>query len=64
MDLSIIIPVQRREDDFKLLNQLREKFKSCEIIIVSDENNEFIKSAKIEVEEQTFQIVKTYGFSI
>jgi glycosyltransferase A (GT-A) superfamily protein (DUF2064 family) len=51
MDLSIIIPVQRREDDFKLLKQLREKFKSCEIIIVSDENNEFIKSAKIEVDQ-------------
>jgi glycosyltransferase A (GT-A) superfamily protein (DUF2064 family) len=51
MDLSIIIPVARRENDFKLIKQLREKFKGCEIIIVSDENNEFIKSAKIEVDQ-------------
>ena len=51
MDLSIIIPVQRRENDFKLIKQLREKFKGCEIIIVSDENNEFIKSAKLEVDQ-------------
>jgi glycosyltransferase A (GT-A) superfamily protein (DUF2064 family) len=51
MDLSIIIPVQRRENDFKLIKQLREKFKGCEIIIVSDENNEFIKSAKLQVDQ-------------
>jgi len=51
MDLSIIILVARRENDFKLINQLREKFKGCEIIIVSDENNEFIKSAKLQVDQ-------------
>ena len=51
MDLSIIIPVARRENDFKLIKQLREKFKGCEIIIVSDENNEFIKSAKLQVDQ-------------
>ncbi len=51
MDLSIIIPVQRRENDFKLIKQLREKFKGCKIIIVCDENNEFIKSAKLQVDQ-------------
>jgi 2-phospho-L-lactate guanylyltransferase (CobY/MobA/RfbA family) len=54
MDLSIIIPVARRENDFKLIKQLREKFKGCEIIIVSDENNEFIKSAKLQVDQLYF----------
>ena len=49
MDLSIIIPVARRENDFKLIKQLKEKFKGCEIIVVSDETNEFIKSAKLQV---------------
>ena len=51
MDLSIIIPVERRENDFKLIKQLREKFKDCEIIIVSDETNEFIKSAKLQADQ-------------
>ncbi len=51
MDLSIIIPVARREHDFKLIKQLREKFKDCEIIMVSDETNDFIKSAKLEVDQ-------------
>lgn len=54
MDLSIIIPVARRENDFKLIKQLKEKFKGCEIIIVSDENNEFIKSAKLQVDQLYF----------
>jgi len=51
MDLSVIIPVARREHDFKLIKQLREKFKDCEIIIVSDETNDFIKSAKLQVNQ-------------
>ena len=51
MDLSIIIPVARRENDFKLIKQVREKFKDCEIIIVCDEANEFIKSEKLEVDQ-------------
>jgi glycosyltransferase A (GT-A) superfamily protein (DUF2064 family) len=54
MDLSIIIPVARREHDFKLIKQLREKFKNCEIIIVCDETNEFIKSEKLEVDQLYF----------
>ena len=54
MDLSIIIPVARRENDFKLIKQLKEKFKGCEIIIVSDENNEFIKLAKLQVDQLYF----------
>ena len=54
MDLSIIIPVARRENDFKLIKQLREKFQGCEIIIVSDETNEFIKSAKLQVDQLYF----------
>ena len=54
MDLSIIIPVARRENDFKLIKQLREKFQGCEIIIVSDETNEFIKSAKLQVNQLYF----------
>ena len=54
MDLSIIIPVARREHDFKLIKQLREKFQNCEIIIVCDETNEFIKSAKLEVNQLYF----------
>ena len=54
MDLSIIIPVARREHDFKLIKQLREKFKNCEIIIVCDETNEFIKSAELEVNQLYF----------
>ena len=54
MDLSIIIPVARRENDFKLIKQLREKFKGCEIIIVCDETNEFIKSAKLQVDQLFF----------
>ena len=54
MDLSIIIPVARREHDFKLIKQLREKFKNCEIIIVCDETNEFIKSAELEVDQLYF----------
>lgn len=54
MDLSIIIPVARREHDFKLIKQLREKFKNCEIIIVCDETNEFIQSAKLEVDQLYF----------
>ena len=57
MDLSIIIPVARRENDFKLIKQLREKFQGCEIIIVSDENNEFIKSAKLQVDR--FHLLKS-----
>ena len=54
MDLSIIIPVARRENDFKLIKQLREKFQGCDIIIVCDENNEFIKSAKLQVDQLYF----------
>ena len=54
MDLSIIIPVARREHDFKLIKQLREKFQNCEIIIVCDETNEFIKSEKLEVNQLYF----------
>ena len=54
MDLSIIIPVAGRENDFKLIKQLREKFKGCEIIIVCDENNEFIKLAKLQVNQLSF----------
>ena len=54
MDLSIIIPVARRENDFKLIKQLKEKFKGCGIIIVSDENNEFIKSAELQVDQLYF----------
>ena len=54
MDLSIIIPVARREHDFKLIKQLREKFQNCEIIIVCDETNEFIKSEKLEVDQLYF----------
>ena len=54
MDLSIIIPVARREHDFKLIKQLREKFQNCEIIIVCDETNEFIKSAELEVNQLYF----------
>jgi glycosyltransferase A (GT-A) superfamily protein (DUF2064 family) len=54
MNLSIIIPVARRENDFKLIKQLKEKFKGCEIIIVSDENNEFIKLAKLQVNQLYF----------
>lgn len=56
MDLSIIIPVARRENDFKLIKQLREKFKGCEIIIVCDETNEVIKSAKLQVDQ--FHLLK------
>ena len=54
MDLSIIIPVARREHDFKLIKQLREKFQNCEIIIVCDETNEFIKSVELEVNQLYF----------
>jgi len=54
MDLSIIIPVARRENDFKLIKQLREKFQGCEIIIVCDETNEFIKSAELQVNQLYF----------
>jgi len=57
MDLSIIIPVARRENDFKLIKQLKEKFKGCEIIVVSDETNEFIKSAKLQVDQ--FHLLKS-----
>ena len=56
MDLSIIIPVARRENDFKLIKQLREKFQGCEIIIVCDETNEFINSAKLQVDQ--FHLLK------
>lgn len=51
MDLSIIIPVARRENDFKFVKQVREKFKDCEIIIVTDEANQFIKSEKPQVDQ-------------
>ena len=51
MDLSIIIPVEKRESDFKLIKQLREKFKDCEIIIVTDDRNELIKSEKLQVDQ-------------
>ena len=51
MDLSIIIPVEKRESDFKLIKQLREKFKDCEIIIVTDDRNELIKSQKLQVDQ-------------
>ena len=54
MDLCIIIPVAGRENDFKLIKQLREKFKGCEIIIVCDETNEVIKSAKLQVDQLYF----------
>jgi glycosyltransferase A (GT-A) superfamily protein (DUF2064 family) len=54
MDLSIIIPVARREHDFKLIKQLREKFQNCEIIIVCDETNEFIKSVELQVNQLYF----------
>lgn len=51
MDLSIIIPVQRRENDFKLIKQLREKFKDCEIILVVEEINQFIQSENLKVDQ-------------
>jgi len=55
MDLSIVIPVGRKENDFKLIKQIRGKFKNCEIIIVTDEANEFIKSEELDV-DQTFSL--------
>jgi len=54
MDLSIIIPVGKREDDFKLIKQIKEKFKGCEIILVIDEDNQFFKQAKMEVDQLSF----------
>ena len=54
MDLSIIIPVGKREDDFKLIKQIKEKFKGCEIILVIDEDNQLFKQAKIEVDQLSF----------
>ena len=47
MDLSIIIPVGKREDDFKLIKQIKEKFKGCEIILVIDKDNQFFKQARM-----------------
>ena len=54
MDLSIIIPVGKREDDFKLIKQIKEKFKGCEIILVIDEDNQLFKQAKMEVDQLSF----------
>ena len=54
MDLSIIIPVGKREDDFKLIKQIKEKFKGCEIILIADKTNEFIKRERMEVDQFSF----------
>ena len=51
MDLSVIIPVSKRENDFKLIKQLREKFKDCEIIIVADEANKLVELENLEVDQ-------------
>ena len=50
IDLSIIIPIGKQEDDFKLIKQIKQKFKGCEIILVVDEENKFITQEKIEVD--------------
>ena len=51
INLSIIIPVGNYESDFRLVNQIKEKFKGCEIILVVDESNEFIIQEKIESDQ-------------
>ena len=51
INLSIIIPVGNYESDFSLINQIKEKFKGCEIILVVDESNEFIIQEKIESDQ-------------
>ena len=51
INLSIIIPVGNYESDFRLINQIKEKFKGCEIILVIDESNEFINQEKIESDQ-------------
>ena len=51
INLSIIIPVGNYESDFRLINQIKEKFKGCEIILVVDESNEFIIQEKIESDQ-------------
>ena len=51
INLSIIIPVGKQENNFRLIKQIREKFNGCEIIIVVDESNEFIMQEKIEVDQ-------------
>ena len=51
INLSIIIPIGRHENDFKLIKQIKQKFKGCEIILVVDEENKLIKQKKIEVDQ-------------
>ena len=50
INLSIIIPIGRHENDFKLIKQIKQKFKGCEIILVVDEENKLINQ-KIEVDQ-------------
>ena len=51
INLSIIIPVGKQENDFKLIKQIKKKFKGCEIILVVNEENEFITREKIKVDK-------------
>ena len=51
INLSIIIPIGRHENDFKLIKQIKQKFKGCEIILVVDEENKLINQEKIEVDQ-------------
>ena len=51
INLSIIIPIGRHENDFKLIKQIKQKFKGCEIILVVDEENKLINQKKIEVDQ-------------
>ena len=51
INLSIIIPIGRHENDFKLIKQIKQKFKGCEIILVIDEENKIIAQEKIEVDQ-------------
>ena len=51
INLSIIIPIGRYENDFKLIKQIKQKFKGCEIILVVDEENKLINQKKIEVDQ-------------
>ena len=51
MDISIIIPIGHKDEDFSLIHQIKEKFKGCEIIISVSYQNLKVKELSENVDQ-------------
>jgi len=51
MDISIIIPIGHKDEDFSLIHQIKEKFKGCEIIISASYQNLKVKELSENVDQ-------------